>query len=341
MRKAAQAVILVAIPFVFIVFVVLTGEFIMRFVFVSWKNSYEEVKNFQYAQTTRRGDFREGNVFPRKKNGAFRILALGDSYTWGVGIRNTADTWPQDLKKELTAYYTAGPGIDVLNMGKEAFTTFNEYELLNHYGWGLFPDLIILQFTLNDPLPSGPDFARPTSPENLLSIKNLVPSRALHAWLTEHSIFYIFLNGQFRDIQLALFHPYYQRELYREDYPGWRQCKLALMAIAKEARDHNTKVVLVIFPDFVGQHQTYESYPYTECHRKVKAMGAVCGFYVIDLLDVFIDQGKNFRDWHVMKFDFHPNEAACRIAAREIADCIIKNNLIPGSYTTSEKGALK
>jgi len=328
MKKIAFYLMILAIPVAFFALTCLAGEFVMRCVCTSFRQNYDEAMHFNYDATTKRGDFRKGNVIPVKMPGTFRILALGDSFTWGVSVRNTADLWTSVLEEDLN---TLSPKrIEVLNMGKEAFTTFNEYELLERYGWAQEPDLLIVQFNLNDPLPSLREFVRPTAPENVLNIHDLIPFRAAHDYLVRHSYFYILLNGKFHDVQLAIFHPYYHRELYRDDYIGWRQCKAALALIRKQAAEHNVKVILVVFPEFIPGVHTRETYVYTDLHEKIDAIGASLNFHVVDLLDAFIAQKKDFRYWHALKLDPHPNAAAHRLAAEQIAECIMNDHLIGG-----------
>ena len=326
MKNIIKIFILTATPIVFTIVLFLSGEFIMRYVYTPLKDGLEEISNFKYMPEASQISFRNGKYIDDKRPGSFRILVLGDSFSWGVCVKNATDIWPSRLQEILIS--EAKRDIEVVNMGLPTFTTVNEWELLNKEGWYLNPDLIVLQFTLNDPLPSGKNYVCVNNLEKVLGIKDLIPFKKLNFYLKQNSYFYMYVNGKYQDLQRAIFHPTYYKELYKEDYQGWINCKAAFATIAKEAYDKNVKVVFVIFPVFERGVHTREKYAYSDIHDKVASIAKRCGFYVIDLLDTFVREGKDFSYWHAHKFDHHPNEKAHDLTAQEVAACIIENRLI-------------
>lgn len=81
-----------------------------------------------------------------KPDGTFRILALGDSNTFGVLVP-AEETWTRLLERQLVA---AGWRAEVINVGYPQWGTDQELEALRIEGIRYRPDLVILQFTIND-----------------------------------------------------------------------------------------------------------------------------------------------------------------------------------------------
>jgi len=71
-----------------------------------------------------------------------RIVALGDSVTYGVGVPDDA-TWPAQLEAAL-------PGTEVVNLGEPAYAHDQMYFALSDDGLAFQPDAVILGFYAND-----------------------------------------------------------------------------------------------------------------------------------------------------------------------------------------------
>ncbi len=77
-----------------------------------------------------------------------RILAIGDSTTFGLGVSND-ETWPAQLEKRLNA--AAGkPQFEVLNAGIPGVSSFQGLVYLDKIGFGFEPALVIACFGHND-----------------------------------------------------------------------------------------------------------------------------------------------------------------------------------------------
>ena len=94
-----------------------------------------------------RGFRSNGPASPRQAGGA-RILCLGDSYTFGYGV-DDIHTFPAQLAAMLSA---ARPdlAVDVMNAGFPRYGIDEAASLLERKGAMIKPDLVILQFFLND-----------------------------------------------------------------------------------------------------------------------------------------------------------------------------------------------
>lgn len=80
-----------------------------------------------------------------KPAGARRIVVLGDSFTWGLGVRDE-ETWPAVLQ-------SLQDGVEVINLGVIGYGTDQQYLRLCEEGLRYEPDLVILGFF-------GPDAVR-------------------------------------------------------------------------------------------------------------------------------------------------------------------------------------
>lgn len=77
-----------------------------------------------------------------KPAGITRIVALGDSYTWGYRVRDE-EVYTEVLESLL-------PHMEVINLGVTAFMTDQELQYLKREGLAYDPDIVLLAFCLND-----------------------------------------------------------------------------------------------------------------------------------------------------------------------------------------------
>jgi len=83
-----------------------------------------------------------------KAPGTFRIVALGDSLTFGYAVA-LEDTWPKRVEEHLGAA-GAVPPIEILDLGVSGYNPYVEAGLFTDVGTALGPDLVVLQFCVND-----------------------------------------------------------------------------------------------------------------------------------------------------------------------------------------------
>jgi lysophospholipase L1-like esterase len=82
----------------------------------------------------------------RAATDAFRILALGDSTTFGLGVDDD-DAWPARLETLMNA---AGKRVEVVNAGVPGYTAFQGLRFLRGRGIRVAPDLVVATFGFND-----------------------------------------------------------------------------------------------------------------------------------------------------------------------------------------------
>ncbi len=89
------------------------------------------------------------------KGERFRILAVGDSTTFGLGV-NDDETWPAQLQDRLDA---RAARIEVLNAGNNGWSSYQGWKYLETEGAGLEPDFVVATFGYNDRAPWYSDYA--------------------------------------------------------------------------------------------------------------------------------------------------------------------------------------
>jgi len=278
---------------------------------------------------------RSFHVESTKPEGVFRIVVLGDSFTWGDQIPRSEDLWPNVLENVLTS---RGSRVQAVNLAQRGYTTVNEAESLDLIGWQFEPDLVILQFTLNDPLPSGPGFVH--EPEEwLFRTRNLVPLPAVHEKLDRSSYFYAYLNSLFVRSQLRLFYSEGYSPLYSDGFDGWIACQAAIGEIAATSREKGVPFMMVVFPSLSTATLERDSYPFLELHHKIRLTAEESGVPVLDLRPVFEAVEPRSEHWRALPRDGHPGEEAHRLAAQSVAEEMNRLGLPPKLPATADSGA--
>jgi hypothetical protein len=243
------------------------------------------------------------DVSGAKPPNGFRVLCLGDSITFGEGVREE-DTYAMQLQKLLGA---AMPDrkVEVINNGVQGYGTKEEVNAYRLVGAGYQPDVVVIGFYLND----ATDFAE-TIRQNDEKSKELVLSplaRMSKIWEV------IERRRHARALQEEFF------ETTRRSFQSknWEQCKDALLTLRGDALRWKFRIVVAIFPVLWD----LGDYPLADVHKLVTDSFKSLGVEYIDLLDVF--RGRDAESLWVHPTDQHPNEIAHRLAAQRIAEYLL------------------
>jgi lysophospholipase L1-like esterase len=98
------------------------------------------------VDTNSRGE-RDREIPMGKPANGLRVLAIGDSVTFGHGV-DGEQTWPEELERRLAARFPSRV-VDVINTAQPGNSPFQEYVDLER-GFELAPDAVVVQFVLND-----------------------------------------------------------------------------------------------------------------------------------------------------------------------------------------------
>jgi lysophospholipase L1-like esterase len=99
--------------------------------------------------------------FPRSKDpSSFRILCLGDSWTFGANVGED-QTYPRKLQAILQNRFPSKK-IEVLNMGVLGYSSFHGAHLMNEQIPKLQPDLVVIAYAMNEENMNG--YREPAAP---------------------------------------------------------------------------------------------------------------------------------------------------------------------------------
>ena len=98
---------LTSVSLIFISLVILFAflEVVLIFYSEEDRNNYASTKEFheKYIKYNHHG-YRDYEYSLEKPEGVFRILVLGDSQTFGAGIKDLKDTWVKKLEEKLQKF---------------------------------------------------------------------------------------------------------------------------------------------------------------------------------------------------------------------------------------------
>jgi lysophospholipase L1-like esterase len=247
--------------------------------------------------------FREREI-PPKSPDRYRIVVVGDSFTWGQGIE-VGDRFSNLLQDFL------GPGYEVFNFARPGNNMPEHLGVLEE-ALPVSPDFILLQLYINDF--ETRQMARP-QPYPLLPW-------SLDRDLERSSVLYDLANRQWASWQLTLgvvdsYEQYMARNLRDANAPNSRIAFGMLREFIERSNRAGVACGIVLFPapDAMGRHGS--NYPFGYLHERVNSTCASEQISCLDLLPAF-STVEDPRSMWVSPFDAHPNAMTNRRAAQEI-----------------------
>ncbi len=237
----------------------------------------------------------------------YRILAIGDSFTYGLRLKDSG-SWPRQLEKILQKQ---NPQVEVLNGGRPGTNTTQQLKLFNKAFHQYQPNLVLMGFLLND-------CTALCSNCGPVLLKQKI-QRAINRPSLLGKISYLY-----RMIHVSLLKKKLTRETidmykspYRDELESYGQCTTAFREWKKKADEQGFRFAVVIYPMLFGLDKEY---PFAEEHKKIKDYLASIGVEAFDITDAFLGQ-KDTELW-VHPANSHPNRRANAIAARRIAEVV-------------------
>lgn len=269
--------------------------------------------------------FRGEEVQTPKPADRFRIVAMGDSVTFGNGVGED-ETYAARLALMLS---TDGlRGMEVINAGIPAYDTWQQALLLEEVVPSLEPDLVILGFYENDISP------RPKVMHPIINKDGEPPRRGFGAWLGNRRIFLLKKSRV-----LILGREAYQRALSRwspspaagiraallngGQHPslevGWNEVKRSLNGMLTITNTAGIPFRIVIFP---MPEQVWNTEAQTSAYQEyLQGITRELGVPTLDLLPAFRSAVHNGKSVYI-PWDWHPNAEGHRVAAQAIRDFV-------------------
>jgi lysophospholipase L1-like esterase len=253
---------------------------------------------------------RDREYSEQKPPEVYRILMLGDSTTlgWGVPLDQTV---AKILERNLNSVGLPGRRqVEVLNAGVGNYGTVQEVEHYRTLDRVFHPDLVILEYFINDP--------EPVPVERNPGL--LGRSYALAFTISRYDALLRLMGRR------PPWYEYYAR-LYDDGQPGLRAAEDALAELAALTRADGAALLAAILPEL---HQIEAgSYRFEREQQKIKDALAADGIPTVDLIEGLRGHGPESSLW-VTPADPHPNGKANALIATQVETWILANAK-PGS----------
>lgn len=252
--------------------------------------------------TTNAHGMRDDEPLPADTPGLVRIVALGDSVTFGYGIEGSR-AWPNALEQELAADPPRPDRrYEVLNLGVSGYSSADEAAQAEALLPVWRPRQVIVGYTLNDP-----------------ETEAYQPLQAYYreprAWQYSQLLRLLHRARRSRAVQ-RLGGGDYLRYLHAAP-ESWGSVVDAFARIGAAAANVGAEGLVAIFPTLPAPGESWSGYPHAGLHRQVADAARAAGLDALDLLPV-LERGDP-GSLRVSPADGHPNAVAQAWAAHAIA----------------------
>ncbi|MCE9637401.1 MAG: SGNH/GDSL hydrolase family protein [Planctomycetes bacterium] len=291
--------------------VVLAAETYLRFVYDATDSYGLTLTNFSWFNRHVRvnsGKFRDVEWDQAQKPGVERVACVGDSFTFGYGVRDAADCWPQRLGTILRdrAGASAARPVEVRNYGFVGLSTGDELAMTRYALQDDKADRIVLGYCLNDIddlAPASRQFDRQDTPR----VPLIAPTFSFVAD-------FLWFRLRLRDDPRI--RGYFDWVVEEHADPRIMAAQAdRCRRLRNITGEFGRRLDVVVFPMFASWGP---GYAFDACHDRVAAAWKSAGVDVIDLRDAY--RGIPGSELVVSRLDSHPNERAHDIAARTIAE---------------------
>jgi hypothetical protein len=237
----------------------------------------------------------------KKKEGVFRIIVLGDSQTFGHGIKDLNNTWVKKLEKKLIES-VGNTSIEVLSISGPGWNSDTYLYELFKKSFKFNPDLVILAYYHND-IPFPISLNCDSSDRKITPDINIFQSSKLVSFINFR------INRLLEKIGEK---PRYSDCLNQAyDSIGWEMNKFYLDIMGLSLSIKKIHFMITVIPLI---HQLDSNYPLAGPHKKLKEFSIKRN---IEFLDFYEEGFKNLNpsNLKVSKTDHHLNKNAGDIMA--------------------------
>ena len=280
------------------------------------RTTYGEPEFQNFVVHDSRG-FRSQEVADHKSDDRIRILVLGDSFAWGVGVEND-ETFSAVLER-------LDPRFEVINTGTNGYGTSQQLRLLEEEGLALDPDIVIVAFFWNDVANSykrTPAVSARAKPERRPKLRRRLGRVASRTYT------YRLVSDRGKILRYRVKHalgvPLEETEFVgdEEREEAWR-LELALLGeIDRLSRDSGARTLIAIIPDQVQVQTDSQVLGLDEddyaVQERLLEFGARSGIAVLDLLPALRTAYQTDGVPLYYRWDRHLNRLGHERVAREI-----------------------
>ncbi|MCA1621267.1 MAG: GDSL-type esterase/lipase family protein [Acidobacteria bacterium] len=269
--------------------------------------------------------FRDVEHAREKPEGVFRILVLGDSFTYGTGVA-FEETYARRLESMLNGRAGRHSTVEVINAGVYRYFPEAERILLERYGVNYSPDLVVVGFLPNDVLDThlGLDAIKINESGQLVTrgavgsgrLKTFLYSRS-HAFRIAYNRFAATRFGGGRNLPLE--EVYNPEGIFKHD---WETVEAEYRKMVSVADKAGARVVVAHIPH-KGPWEERHSYPAV----RLGEWSARGGFVFVDIMPAMKEASRDKSLYY--PFDGHCRPAGHEVIAETLFKALERERLVP------------
>jgi lysophospholipase L1-like esterase len=251
---------------------------------------------------------RERELAIPKPAGTRRVVFLGDSVTFGAGVRDD-EPFPRLLEAAVNG---AGSGpIETVNTGVVGYNTLQELARLEHAGLSYQPDAVVLTFVVNDLLETFSIFDHQYEPTGALANVKVWLRRNSHLYRFVQNIYWR-IGQEMRRSREGPVEPLRKRDRLEE--------RLATLSqIIQMSRTNGATFLLVLYPDNLGDPVSPgPSGERVSVREELERFAAREGVQVVDLSSALGDVRDPRARQYRLREDPHPSPEGHRVIAEAL-----------------------
>lgn len=287
-----------------------------------------------------RFNFRERDFEVPKPDGVYRIMVLGDSFTFGVGL-SVDERYTQLLEENLNKKFSKDDlRFEVLNFGVEGVPTLYEKEILTHAIDQVEPDLVIVGFSVNDPCLKGEENTIEKEEFDKRWRTHIVNVKKITALIGLKHTGESFERAVYRIMEKAGVIPKWQEAIersYEKSSPQWQTFTKALReikAMSDKVQLPDPILAILTQPAYLDRPTDYskpdaEISRYIRWYDQAELAAKDAGFRTFNYKNEFIEKfSKEYAG--VNRIDRHPSAELNKLYSEKLFKIIKNEYLRPG-----------
>jgi len=320
-----------------------------------FSNRINQLGDIRTSWFINRLGFRDGDYTFKKPHNTTRVLALGDSLTFGLGVENY-ESYPKILEVELNKNSNLDKVYEVLNMGLLGYGAIEYQNTYLEEGRRFKPDIIVIGFFLGNDALDALWFDINKKAIFLKAVPDMVIPFKVNEFLKNYSSLWIFLLQKYygwvesqsvdniklvfqNDVKGHMLHDVQIDPSNKYMQKSWNLTEQALGRIVNTAKKSDTKTLVLLIPTKEqiipkewekaksGGHNV-DSRLYSDSAPR-RIMLELCqknNWYCLDLQDQLRKQDD--LESLFVRDDFHLSKKGNEVVSNLIFDYLLKNNLI-------------
>lgn len=273
---------------------------------------------FDVIEYTNSMGLRGQREYGPKPDSTFRLIAIGDSFTYGWGV-SFEKTFEQRLERLLNANISKRR-YEVINIGVPGYNTAQELKWLDQVGAQLEPDIIMTGLYIGDDLTQNARLISEGHQQIETQSKQFYKSEepdvnfisSLKAVIADNSEAYRLLRERFHRLREAIqgrqkpsgsnawWLDQYRKDFDLNNNAGYLHTQTLLNQLAQWSRDHHARFLVVLIPDRSQLSFDYwqksiqdivsfdpDNYDLMKPNRWLLEYGQYAGIPMLDLLPTF------------------------------------------------------